>query len=226
MPKEKGEQQGADMATIHVRVSHENDFVVAQLASIEIVLADAGAERGDNGANFFVTEHLVVASFFDVEDFALEGQDGLRFAVAAHFRGAARGLALDHKQLAARRIALLAIGELSGQAAGIHGRFAAGQLASFASGLARTGRFNALADDAARDGGMFVEPFAETLVDQLLDVALDVAIELALGLALELGLGQAHADDRDQTLADVIAADADLVFLLLEHAGGGGEIVN
>ncbi len=72
--EEKSEEQGADVAAIDVRVGHENDFVIAQLGGVEIVFADAGAERGDDGANFFVAEHFVVARFFDVEDLALEGR--------------------------------------------------------------------------------------------------------------------------------------------------------
>src|SRR6266478_124359 len=192
--EEKSEQQGADVTAVHVRVGHQNDFVVTR--------------------------------FFDVKDFALERENRLIFAVAAHFCGAASGFALDHEQFAARRIAFLAIGEFPRQAARIHRGFAARKLASFASRFAGARGFNALANNAAGYGGVLVEPFAEALVDELLDVALDVAVELAFGLAFKLRLGQAHADDRDETFADVVAADADLVLLLFEHAGGGSKVVD
>ena len=75
--EEKCEQQRADVAAVHVGVGHQDHFVVAKLGGIEIVLADAGAERGDDGANFFVAEHFVVARFFHVENFALQRKDGL-----------------------------------------------------------------------------------------------------------------------------------------------------
>ena len=212
--------------TVHVGVGHENDFVVAELAGVEIVLADAGAERGDNGANFLVAQHFVVAGFFDVEDFALERKDGLVFAIAAHFCGAAGRFALDDKEFATGGIAFLTVGEFSGKAAGIHRGLAAREFASLAGGFASAGSIDALADDAAGDGGMLVEPFAELFVDELLDVALDVAIELALGLAFELGLRQADADDRDEAFANVVTGDGDFVFLLFQHAGAGGEVVD
>ena len=64
-----------------------------------------------------MAEHLVVAGFFDVEDFALEREDRLIAAVASAFGGAAGGFTLDEEEFAARGIAFLAIGELSGQAA-------------------------------------------------------------------------------------------------------------
>ena len=196
------------------------------MRGVEIVLADAGAQRGDDGANFLVAQHLVVAGLFDVEDFALERQDGLIAAVAALLGRAAGRFALDDENFAARRIALLAIGQLAGQAAGIHGRFAARELAGLARGFAGARGVNALADDAARDGGMLVEIFAQAFVDELLDLALDVAIELALGLPLELRLRQLHGNHGDQSFAHVVAGDGDFVLLLLEHAGGAGEIVD
>ena len=115
---------------------------------------------------------------------------------------------------------------MPGKSAGIHGRFAAREFAGFARGFARARGVNALADDAARDGGVLVEIFAEPFVDELLDLALDVAIELALGLALELRLRQLHGNHRDQAFAHVVAGDGDFVLLLLEHAGGAGEIID
>ena len=165
--EEKREQQRADMAAVHVRVGHQNHFVVAQLAGVEIVLADAGAKRRDDAANFFVAQHFVVTRFFDVQDFALERQDGLIAAVASAFGRAAGRFSLNDEKLAARGIAFLAIGKLSGQAAGIERGFAAREFARFARGFAGARCVNTLADNFSRDGGMLVEIFAELLVDEL-----------------------------------------------------------
>ncbi len=73
---------------------------------------------------------------------------------------------------------------------------------------------------------MLVKPFAELFIHELLDVALDVAVQLALGLPFKLRLRQPHADHRHQALTHVIAGDADFVLLLLEHACGGGKVVD
>src|ERR1700681_4451607 len=115
--EEKRQQQRADVTAIDVRIGHKNYFVIAEFTGVEIVFADAGTQRGDDGANFFVAKHLVVARFFYVENFSFERKDRLIFAVAAHFRGAARRFALDDEKFAASRIAFLAIGELAGQPA-------------------------------------------------------------------------------------------------------------
>ncbi len=123
-----------------------------------------------------MAKHLVVARFFHVQDLAFERQDGLIFAVAAHFRGAAGRFALDHEQFAARGVALLAIRKFSGQAARVHRGFTPRKLAGLAGGFAGARGFNALPDDAASHGGVLVEPIAQALVHELLHVALDIAI--------------------------------------------------
>ena len=48
---EEGEQQRADMRAVDVGVGHDDDLVVAQLGEVELVMADAGAERGDERAD-------------------------------------------------------------------------------------------------------------------------------------------------------------------------------
>ena len=214
------------MAAVDVRVGHQNHFVIAQFGGVEIVLADAGAERGDDGANFFVAEHFVVARLFDVEDLALERKDGLIAAIAPAFGRAAGRFSLDEEEFAARRIAFLAIGELSRQTAGIERGFAAGELARFSRGFASARGVNALADDFSRDGGVLIEIFAEALVDELLDRTLDVAIQLALGLAFELRLREFYGNDGDETFAHVVAGDRDLIFLVLQHAERAGVVVD
>src|SRR6185437_1917722 len=111
-------------------------------------VADAGAEGGDKGADLLVAQHLVVARLLDVEDLALQRQDGLVAAVAPLLGGAAGALALDDEDLAARRIALAAVGQLARQAAAVERALAAGEVARLARRLARPRRLDRLVDDA------------------------------------------------------------------------------
>ena len=66
LPEEEGEQQGADMRAVNIGVSHQNDPVIAQLAEVKILFADAGAERRDQRFDFAVPQHLVEPRFLDV----------------------------------------------------------------------------------------------------------------------------------------------------------------
>src|SRR5271163_4963725 len=107
------------MRTVDIGVGHQNDFAVADFRRIEIFFGDAGAERGDHRSDLFVSEHLVIARFFHVENFSLEREDGLEAAVAALFGGAACGFTLYEKKLAAIGIALGTVGELAREASAI-----------------------------------------------------------------------------------------------------------
>jgi len=217
VPEEKREQQRANVRTVHVGVGHDDDLVVAQPGRVEIVLADAGADGRDHRTDLIVAQHLVVAGLFDVEDFALQRQDGLIAAVAACPRGAAGRLTLDEKQLAAFRIFLLTVAELAGQTAGIESALAASQVASFAGGFTGAGGVNGLAHDALHHRLVLVKVLAQLLVQELRDIAADVAVQLALGLPLELRLRQLHAHHRCEALAHVVAAQVFL--LILEQPG-------
>src|SRR6185295_5733001 len=74
---EKREQQRPDVGAVHVGVRHDDDAVIAQFRRVELVAADAAAERRDERANLLVAEHLVEARLLDVEDLALDGEHGL-----------------------------------------------------------------------------------------------------------------------------------------------------
>ena len=216
MAEEERQQQRADVRSVHVGVGHQDDLAVAQLGRIEVVLADAAAQRRDHGADFFVAQHLVVAGLLHVEDLALERQDGLELAVAALLGGAACAFTLDEVEFAAIRLALGAVGQLAGQAAAIQRALAPGQVAGLARGLTCARRVNGLVDDLLRDRRILLQERAQPLIHERLHGAGDVGVQLALGLPFELRLRQLHADHRDQTLAHVVAAQ--VLLHILEEA--------
>ena len=118
------------------------------------------------------------------------------------------------KSSAAGRVALLAVGELAGQAAALERAFAPHEVARLARRFARPRGVDGLVDDALGDRRIFLEERAELVVDDRLDDALHLAVaELGLGLALELRVRNLHADDRSQPFADVVAAEAFLQVL-------------
>ena len=114
LPIEERQQERADVAAVHVGVRHQDDLVVAELFDIELVV-DTGADRRDHRGDLLRREHLVEASLLDVEDLAAQRKDRLGAPVAALLGGAACAVSLDDVELALLRIALLAVGELTGQ---------------------------------------------------------------------------------------------------------------
>src|SRR5207245_949448 len=130
------EEQGPNVRTVDIGIGHDDDFAVAELRDLEVFTsADTGADGGYHGADFFVPEHFVVARFFDVEDLAFERQNRLVTAIAARLSGATRGFAFNEEQFTAVGILFLAVCKFAGQAAGIEGALAAGEIARLTGGL-------------------------------------------------------------------------------------------
>ena len=71
------------MGPVHVRIGHDDDALIAQLGEVEILRADAAAERRDHRLDLVAAEHLVEPRFLDVEDLALERQDRLEAPIAS-----------------------------------------------------------------------------------------------------------------------------------------------
>ena len=108
---------------------------------------DAHAEGGDEGLDLLVVQRLVEAGALDVQDLAAQGQDGLGLPVAGALGGAARRVALDEEQLALARVLATAVGQLAGQAEGVHRVAAPDVLGGLAHRLAGALLGDRLVDD-------------------------------------------------------------------------------
>src|SRR5439155_22577317 len=69
---EERQEQRADVRAVHVRVGHDDDAVVPELAEVEVSGAEPAAERGEHRLDLVAAEHLVEAGLLDVEDLPLE----------------------------------------------------------------------------------------------------------------------------------------------------------
>ena len=205
--EEKCEQKGADVRSVDVGIGHQDDLAVTQLGDVEIIFADAGAERGDHGADFLVSEHLVVARLLDVQDFSLQRQDGLKAAVASLLGGAAGAFSLDQVNFTTLRLAFGTVGQLARQTSAVERALAAGEIAGLARRFTRPRRLDRLVDDLAGNLRVLLEEGAEAFVEKRLHGTRDVGVELALGLPFELRLRQLDRDHRHQAFAHVIAGE-------------------
>ena len=83
LAEEKGEEQGPNVGPVHVGVRHDDDPVVPKARDVEIVPADAAAERRDEDLDLLRGEHLVGPGLLHVQDLPLEGKNGLAAPVPA-----------------------------------------------------------------------------------------------------------------------------------------------
>src|SRR5208282_6332610 len=99
------------------------------------------------------------------------------------------------------RVALLAVGELAGQACDVERALAAGELARLARRFARLRRLDHFADDDARFLRMFLEPLRQEFTDQALDDRPHLGgDQLVLGLRGEFRVRALDAQDAGQAL--------------------------
>jgi len=157
-------------------------------------------------ARFLRGQHLVVAGLFDVEDFSLEGQDGLELAIAALLGGASGAFALDQIQFTTVWVALAAVSQFAGQSAAVERAFAAGQVRALrAASRAREASMALLMMRLAMGGFCSRNMPSRSLTKA--ERSCDVGVELALGLAFELRLRELDADHGNQALAHIVAAE-------------------
>lgn len=137
-----------------------------------------------------------------------EREDRLKPGVAALFRGAAGGVALDHEQLGVFGGFALAVRQLPREARGAQRGLPARELLGFLGCFSGFRGFDGRPHDRLGGGGVLLEIRPQAVVDGALDDAPDFAVpEFGLGLALELGVGVFDGDDRSQPLPDVVAGE-------------------
>ena len=161
--EEEGHQQRPDVGAVDVGVGQQDDLVIAQLRRCRMSSPMPVPSAMISGRIFSLAEHLVEARLLDVEHLAEHGQDGLEAAVAALLGRATGRVALDDVELAALRVALLAVGELAGQATP-PGRSCGYQVARLAGGFARARGGERLVDDASAVARVLIEILARPSV--------------------------------------------------------------
>ena len=224
--EEECQQQGADMAAVHIGIGHQDNFAVTQLCEVKII-TEARAERGNHRSQLVVAVNTVETRFFDVQHLAPQRQDRLMTAVTAFLGGAACGITLDDVDFGVGRVLFNAVRQLARQGSRIQCRLAAGHLARLLCSLAGTRGGLRLFNNGAGHLRVLFEEGHQLLGNHRVHQRTHFAVaQLGLGLALELRFLQLDRDNRGQTLARVLALEGlivleQLVFLavIVEYTG-------
>src|SRR5690606_31586432 len=96
LPEKEGQQQGANVGAVNVRIGHDDDAVVAQVLGAEFLVPDTTAQCLDQRADLGRAQHLVETGLLHVEDLAFKGQDRLVLAVTTLFGRASRRVTLHN----------------------------------------------------------------------------------------------------------------------------------
>ena len=200
---------------------HDDDVVIAQLVRVVLVATDATAQSGDQGAHLLGGDHLVETGLLHVQDFALEGQDGLVLPVATLLGGTASRVPFHDVEFGERRVFLLTVRQLAGQTGDIQRALAAGQFAGLAGRFAGTGRIDDLVDHDLGVARVFQQEVRQLLAHRLFHGGLHFGRDqLVLGLGGELRVRHLDGDNGNQTFTDVVTTGGGLGLLavvLLVH---------
>ncbi len=127
------------MTSVDIRVGHDDHLVVAGLVDLELVVADATTDRGNQGLHLEVLQHLVDAGLLDVQELAADRKDRLRRGITRLDRGTTGRIALDDEQLGVLgRCSGRAVAELVRHTGAFQRRLPAGEVARFLGGQPRT----------------------------------------------------------------------------------------
>ena len=203
------------MGAILVRVRQDDDLVVFQAGDVEI-LADAGAEGRDDGAELLVLEHLFEALLLHVQRLAAQGQNGLKAPVPALLGRPAGGVALHDEQLVDGVVPSGAATELSDQGRVLQLVLLPGVLLGFPGrGPGLAGLDGLVGDDVPRGGVLDVlQVLAELRGDHRLHGGPGLGVaQLRLGLALELDVPHLHGQDHGEPLPEVLARQGGVLVL-------------
>ena len=104
------------MRPIHIRIGHDDDFVIAELRNIKIISVSfrkTATKCVDHRLDFRVRQHLVYGSFFYIENFTPDRQYRLKGSVSSHLGRTAGGITLYNEDFALFRIFRNTVGQFA-----------------------------------------------------------------------------------------------------------------
>ena len=183
LPVEEGQQQGADVRAVHIRVGHDDNAVIPQFVGIEFLPTDPATHRGDQRAHLDRGQHLVETGLLDVQNLALQREDRLGTSISALFRGATGGITLDQVEFRERRILFLTVGQFARQSGHIEHAFATRHFSRLARRFARARGLDHLPGDRLGLCRILCKEIVQVLDQKRLDHAFHLRRnEFVLGL--------------------------------------------
>ena len=202
---QEGQQQGSNVAAVHVGVGHQDDLAVAPLGNIVELGTRRNPDRLEDVRDFLVLQNLGLAGFLHVEDLAAKRQDGLDIRITPGVGRSAGRVTFDQVQLRFLERPATTVSQLFGQSAGGQGPLATNHLAGLAGGFPGLRGPHALSGNQLRHFRIGFEKLRQPIVYDRGDNPLDLAVsQLGFGLPLELGIRNPDRDHRRQPLAKII----------------------
>src|SRR5690606_9837021 len=118
------EDQGGNVASIHIGITHDHDLVIPQFFQVQRLAVLLGTychtKRSVNILDLFVFKDLMRHCLFHVQDLPSQGQDRLKMTVSSRFGGTSRRISLNKEYFTFLCVLRSTIRQLSWQASPAH----------------------------------------------------------------------------------------------------------
>ncbi len=221
MTEEEGEQQGVNMASVHIGVGHDNDAMVAQFAQVKSLTVFFGAPCHSKGciniAYFFTFKDAVFLCFFHVQDLTAQRQDGLERSVTTALSRTACGISFYKKDLALFRVTARTVGKLAGKTGSGHHGFALYQFARLSGGVTGSSGQDDFVNNSSGIFRVLFQVIIQGSAHGLRNCGHNFAVpQFGLGLALELRLVYLNRYDSGKPFTEI--GRINIEFKFAQHA--------
>ena len=215
LAEEECQHQSRNVATIHIRIGHNDNLVVAQFLQVEclgvLLSTDGYTQCGKHILNLLILPHTVLLHFLDVENLTPQGHNGLILAVAALLCSTTCRITLNEENLRLAPIPCGAVGQLTGKARTRQHCLALHKFPCVAGSVAGSGSQHNLVHNSLGILRVLLKVVGQSLRDGLVHSGSNLVItEFGFGLALKLRLGNLHRHNSREALAEVVARDVEL----------------
>ncbi len=201
------------MRAVHVRIRHNDDFVIAKLRNVKIFMY-SGTKGADHGFDLVIPIDPVQPCLLHIQDLAPKRKDRLGHTVSRRFGGTSRGISFYQIDLAVYRVLIRTVRQLSRKRESVQSGLSSCQLPGFSRRLPGALGQDGFLQDQLRHLGILLQidgqPFRHDTVHRASRLRIAQA---SLGLPSQLGLADLHADDRGQPFPDILAGQIALGIL-------------
>ena len=104
------------MFTIHIRIGHNNNFIIAKLGNVKVIAIAFGkttAKGINHGLDFCISKNFIDAGFFYVQNLTANRQNRLIHTISGTLCTSTRRITFHDKDFAFRSIFGLTVSKLS-----------------------------------------------------------------------------------------------------------------
>ena len=191
------------MGTVHVRICHNDNLVIAQFRNVEILM-DSRTESCDHRFDLRIGVNFVKAGFLHIQNLTAKRKDCLRCAASRRLCGTTRRISLNNINFTVFRIFIGTVSQFSGKRRTLQSGLTACQISCLSGSIPCPLRQNRLLTDNFGNRRILLQKVSELFTYNIVNSTSRLRIsEFLFRLSLKLRIFNLNADDSGQSLSDI-----------------------